>query len=132
MTWAILKISYDPITNTAEGGICGSAFFLKEKIFISAHHCFNDSVFIPNKNFPKVKAFLVNNKGHIINDIRIKKIVPEYDLAVGEVIQYDKNIIVYSFANDFHVGDSVYNIGFPTDESLIKYRIKIEKDQQWL
>ncbi|TSA32807.1 MAG: serine protease [Porphyromonadaceae bacterium] len=127
MTWAIFKISYDPNTNMAEGGICGSAFFFKEQFFISAYHCFNDSVFTPNKNFPKVKVFLVNNRGDIIDDIRIKKLVPEYDLAIGEVIQHDKNVIAYSLANDFNVGDSVYNIGFPT-ESLINYRIKIEKN----
>lgn len=128
MTWAIFKISYDPNTNTAVGGICGSAFFLEEQIFISAYHCFNHSVFIPNKNFPKVKVFLVNNRGYIIDDIRIKKLVPEYDLAIGEIILYDKNVTVYSLANDFNVGDSVYNIGFPTNESLIDFRVKIEKN----
>jgi V8-like Glu-specific endopeptidase len=75
MVWAIFKISYDPITNQAEGGICGSAFFVKKRIFISAHHCFNDSVFIPNKGYPKVKVFLVNDKGYIIDNIKIRKLV---------------------------------------------------------
>lgn len=129
MIWAIFKISYDPISNKAEGGISGTAFFVTKQDFISANHCFNDSTFMPNKGYSKVKVILVNQEGQVIEDIRIKKIIPEYDLSIGELMHGDKNAMEYSVGHDFSVGDSVYNIGFSADESLVDYRIKIENDK---
>ena len=129
LVWAIFKISYDPFTGQAAGCVCGSVFFVKKQVFISANHCFNDTVFIPNNGYPKVKVFLVNDRGYIINNVRIKKLVPKYDLAIGEIINYDKNVNTCSITVNFDIGDLVYNIGFPSDRSLVDYKIKIENNQ---
>ena len=117
-TWAIIKISYNPGTEQAVGGICGTVFFVNQKQFISAHHCFNNSVFPPNPGYSKVKVFLANESGRIIENISLEKSVPEYDLAIGR-LNSKENIDVLPAGNDFKVGDSVYNIGFPVTESLV-------------
>lgn len=129
IAWSIVKISYNPLTKKAEGGICGSAFFVKDKVFLSANHCFNDSVFIPNRGYPSVKVFLSNSNGYIIENISIKELFPEYDLAIGELIKTDTNVVISSISDDFMIGDSVYNIGFPTDNSLIDYKLNIEGEK---
>jgi len=128
--WAIFKISYDPINNRpAEGGICGTAFFVKDRIFVSANHCFNKKSFEPNAGYPKVKTFLVNENGCIIDNLKIRKLIPEYDLAIGEIDHPCKDIAPYIVEHEFNVGDIVYNIGFPTSKSLINHEFKIKDDQ---
>ncbi|OGS23227.1 MAG: hypothetical protein A2252_09080 [Elusimicrobia bacterium RIFOXYA2_FULL_39_19] len=123
-TWAIIKVSYNPGTNQAAGGICGTAFFVSKNTFISAHHCFNSPVFIPNPGFSKVKVFLTNESGRIIENIAIDRLVPEYDLTVGR-LNNQENADVLPTESEFKVGDEVYNIGFPKDESLVKFNLKI-------
>jgi len=124
MVWAILKISYNPLTNKAEGGICGSAFFITRRNFISAHHCFNEMTFRPNEGFPKVKVFLANDRGKIIQGIQIKRLVPEYDLAVGEVDRYYGSIEICKIGHRFNTGDLVQNIGYPK-RGLIKCELRM-------
>lgn len=129
--WAILKISYNPVTIEAQGGTCGTVFFINNKYFISANHCFDNQIFNPNPGFPKVKLCLANEKGDIIESInfRIKKSIPDYDLAIGELINTDKNIVGCSIGEDCVAGDDVYNIGFPTDDKLVNYKLRIENDE---
>ncbi|OGS23331.1 MAG: hypothetical protein A2252_09625 [Elusimicrobia bacterium RIFOXYA2_FULL_39_19] len=126
--WAIIKVSHNPGTNQAAGGICGTAFFVSKNQFISAHHCFNSPVFIPNHGFSKVKVFLTNESGRIIENIAIDKLVPEYDLTIGRLNSHE-NVDVLPVENDFKVGDAVYNIGFPVGESLVGYNLRTSGDE---
>lgn len=115
--WAIIKISYNSGSNQGEGGICGTAFFVKKNIFISAHHCFNNAVFVPNTGYSQVKVCLANESGRLIENIAIDKLVPEYDLAIGR-LNSQENVDILPVENDFKSGDTVYNIGFPLTESF--------------
>ena len=125
-SWAIIKVSYNPHTNQAVGGICGTAFFVSKNTFISAHHCFSNITFIPNQGFSKVKVLLANESGRIIENILIDKLVPEFDLTVGR-LNSQENIDILPMESNFKIGDVVYNIGFPKDESLVKFNLRISK-----
>lgn len=120
-TWSIIKISYNPSNGHAVGGICGTAFFIRKHLFISAHHCLNNSVFIPNTGFSKVKVFLADESGRML-DASLVKSIPEYDLTVGKT---RKDVDVLPVATDFKIGDAVYNVGFPVTESLVSMPLSI-------
>ena len=119
--WAIFKISYDPQNRGAEGGICGSCFFYAKNKFITAHHCFNKNVFIPNKGYPKVKIFLANNDGDIINNPEIFELFPDYDLTIGQV--KNKSVEELDFI-EYPQGKKIYNLGFPSSRGLKDYQFQ--------
>lgn len=114
--WALVKISYDPNSMRMEGGVCGTVFFVNKRTFVTAHHC--SQVFDPNQGYPKVKVFLIDQKGNIIHDIQITQHVPEYDLAIGKILTDTPSVGVCMASRRAVLGDSVYNIGFPTDQGL--------------
>jgi hypothetical protein len=131
--WAIVKLSYDPATLKAEGGSCGTVFFVNETTFITAHHVTtypwnapNLTVFTPNAGYPNVRVFLANSKGDTIDDFWIVKRVPEYDLAIGHISRPHPAVRVCPLQTEFAAGDEVYNIGFPTDQGVPDYLLRIE------
>ena len=115
--FAILKISYNPFTRRAEGGICGTGFFYSPFNFITAYHCFNSNTFIPNKGYKEVRIFLANESGKIIYNPKIYKQYPEFDLSIGRINSRNKNVKFLSLSDlprtNFKKIKSVYNLGFP-------------------
>lgn len=126
--WSIVKLSYDPATSKVEGGICGTVFFVKETIFITAHHGneANSAMLRPNVGYPNVRVFLANYKGDTIDDFWIVERVPEYDLAIGRIRRPHPAVRVCLLQTDLAAGDEVYNIGFPTDQGVPDYLLRIE------
>ena len=127
--WAIVKMSYDPATLKAEGGSCGTAFFISHTTFLTAHHLIEtntSSLFRPNAGYPNVRIFLANSHGDIIDDFSIVKRVPEYDLAIGRIGKPHPAIRVCPLEMNIDFGDEVYNIGFPTDQGIPDYALRIE------
>ena len=127
--WAIVKISYDPATKKAEGGTCGTAFFINDTVFLTAHHFIEtktSNLFTPNSGYSKVRIFLANSRGDIIDDFRIVERVPDYDLAIGRIGKPNPAIRVCPLQLDIQLGNEVYNIGFPTDQGISDYSLKIE------
>jgi hypothetical protein len=126
--WAIVKISYDPATLKAEGGSCGSAFFVDETTFVTTHHGaeMDSGVLKPNSGYPNVRVILVNSEGDTIDDFWITKRVPEYDLAIGRINKKDPAVRVCPIETQIAVGDEVYNIGYPTDQGVPDYSLRID------
>jgi len=127
--WAIVKISYDPTTLKAEGGSCGTAFFISHTTFLTAHHLIEtntSSMFRPNGGYPNVRIFLANSHGDIIDDFSIVKRVPEYDLAIGRIGKPHPAVRVCPLEMNIDLGDEVYNIGFPTDQEIPNYTLRIK------
>lgn len=116
--FAIIKVSYNPSTNEKVGGICGTCFFVNKEEFITAHHCFNNTIFEPNIGYPKVDVFLSNGAGQVIHNPKIKKLHPDYDLSVGIVNgQVTSYFSGFSITNTL-VGEGVYNLGYPNLRAL--------------
>lgn len=126
--WAIVKVSYDPATLKAEGGSCGSVFFVDETTFVTAHHGaeVDSGVLRPNPGYPNVRVFLANSRGDIIDDFWITKRVPEYDLAIGRISRQHPAVRVCPLATGVAPGDKVYNIGFPIDQGVPDYSLRID------
>lgn len=126
--WAIVKVSYDPTTLKAEGGSCGTVFFVSETIFVTAHHGneANSARLRPNVGYPNVRVFLANSQGDTIDDFWIVKRVPEYDLAIGRIGRPHPAVRVCPLQTEIAPGDEVYNIGFPTDQGIPDCSLQIE------
>jgi hypothetical protein len=126
--WAIVKISYDPATKKAEGGSCGTAFFINETTFVTAHHGneVNSAMLKPNAGYPNVRVFLANTQGDIIDDFLIVKRAPEFDLALGRIGKANPAVRVCELQTAISAGEKVYNIGFPTDQDIPDYSFLIE------
>ena len=124
--FAILKVSYDPLTQQAEGGICGTCFFYSPFNFITAYHCFNSNIFIPNKGYKKVKVFLVNKNGEIIYNPEIYKRYPEFDLSIGKINNKNIKFLDLSALTNFEKVKKVYNLGFP---EMQDYLLKIQNEE---
>lgn len=123
--FAIIKISYNPHNGQAEGGICGSCFFVTRNKFVTAHHCFNQEVFQPNKGYKKVKVFLSGCGGSIIENPKIHLLKLEYDLAIGEVSKAVENYFPLT-SNSVSKNDGVYCLGYSAQRALKKYKLSIE------
>lgn len=123
--WAIIKISYNPKTQEAVGGITGTAFFLNSTTFVSSYHRLNDDLFKPNKGFSKVKVLLANETGTITEKVKIKQTIPKIDLTIGEVEQKDKYQEYSRLDTSYEVGSFVMNIGNPAESRLVDYDLAI-------
>jgi hypothetical protein len=126
--WAIVKVSYDPITLKAEGGSCGTVFFVTETTFITAHHGneANSGMLRPNAGYPNVRVFLANSQGDTIEDFWIVKRIPDYDLAIGRISKSHPAVRVCPLQTEIVPGGEVYNIGFPTDQGVPDYSLRID------
>jgi hypothetical protein len=126
--WAIVKVSYDPATLKAEGGSCGTVFFVDQTTFVTTHHGaeVDAGVLRPNPGYPDVRVFLANSRGDMIDDFWITKRVPEYDLAIGRISRQHVAVLVCPLAAGIDAGDKVYNIGFPTDQGVLDYSLRID------
>lgn len=125
ITFVIFKISYNPATQQAEGGVCGSCFFINEKEFITAHHCFNDNVLKPNDGYQKVLVLLINSKGYKIYNPEIKKLYPEHDLTIGKIREGLAYFSSPLFVTTYYIGEKVYNFGYPLSKAIKNYNIQI-------
>jgi len=123
--WAIVKVSYDPTTRKAEGGSCGTVFFVNETTFATAHHVANQATFSPNAGYPNVRVFLANSRGDTIDDFRIVQQEPDYDLAIGSIVKANPAVRVCPLQTEIVRGERVYNIGFPTDQ-VFEYSFAFE------
>jgi hypothetical protein len=126
--WAIVKVSYDPATLKAEGGSCGTVFFVNETTFITAHHGSeaNSTRLTPNAGYPNVRVLLANSRGDTIDDFWITARVPEYDLAIGHIGRPHPAVRVCPLQAKLAAGDDVYNIGFPSDQGVRDYSLRID------
>lgn len=116
-TFAIFKVSYNPSPNQAVGGICGTCFFVTEKDFITAHHCFNNDNLQPNPGYQTVKVFLVNEE-RVIHSPKIKGLHPEYDLTIGTIENKVESWFSDYATLDKPAGKQVFNIGYPHSRSV--------------
>lgn len=123
--WAIVKVSYDPKAGKAEGGSCGTVFFVNDTTFVTAHHLANSALFRPNAGYPYVRVFLANSRGDTIDDFRIVQQEPDYDLAIGRIVGSHPAIQVCPLQTQIARGEKVYNIGFPTDQ-VFEYSLAFE------
>lgn len=126
--FAIIKISYSSGSIAIVGGICGTCFFVGKNKFITAEHCFNESIFIPHSGLKFCKVFLVNKTGKIINNPKIFKTDKNFDLSIGAV----RNKVGFYKKEDFAIGgyspgDKVFNIGFPVSESIRGFTLSLKR-----
>ena len=127
--WAIVKISYDPATMKAEGGACGTAFFINDTTFLTAHHLITtktSDLFTPNIGYPRARLLLANSQGDMIESFQIVARVPEYDLAIGRIEKPHSAIRACPLQSNIQLGDEVYNLGFPTDQGISDYSFAIK------
>lgn len=115
--FAIFKVSYNPSTPEAVGGVCGTCFFINSCEFLTAHHCFNDASFRPNSGYEKVVVLLVNAGGEIFSP-KIEGLYPNYDLAVGRIAEGVSRFSPNLLDSACTEGDRVCNLGFPVSRAL--------------
>lgn len=79
MTGLILKLSYNRIgEETIEGGICGSFFFIRPNLAVTAHHVLNTNTFSPNIGFSKCQVWLIVQPDIVI------------ELSLNNIIQHSE------------------------------------------
>lgn len=121
MPFALIKLSYNEIGDSnIEGGICGTGFFVDNKIFITAHHIFNNKSKIPNVGFRNCQYWLVSKTGEIIEvkDVNIAD-YPEIDTTTITFNTCITDNIVEIERTLPNVGDEIYNQGFTTNMPMI-------------
>ncbi len=103
-------------------------FFVNETTFVTAHHGneATSAMLRPNAGYPNVRVFLANSRGDTIDDFWIVKRVPEYDLAIGRISKPHPAVRVCPLQMEIAPGDEVYNIGFPTDQDVPDYSLRID------
>lgn len=122
MSFALIKLSYNEIgDNNVEGGICGAGFFIDNKIFITAHHVFNNKAKIPNDGFKNCQYWLVSKIGEIIE---VKDaIIEDYPEIDTSAIRFNASITDNIVAVDRtlpNVGEEIHNQGFTTNMPKIE------------
>ena len=122
MSFALIKLSYNEIgDNNIEGGICGTGFFINNKIFITAHHIFNNKAKIPNDGFVNCQYWLVSKIGEIIEVIDV--IIDDYPEIDTTAIRFNSSITDNIAAIERilpNVGEEIYNQGFTTNMPKIE------------
>ncbi len=67
MVFAILKLSYNnPGETTITGGICGSGFFVSNKLAVTAHHVLNSATLSPNIGNRFCQLWLLSRNGSVV------------------------------------------------------------------
>jgi len=115
--WIVARPHYSP-TNTLETmGICGSGFFIRNNIFITAYHILNESSFLPNAQYFNTKIFLLNPEGNKIEIDRNKilKMCPEIDTIL---IKVEENNSFFETEKNYSEMDLITNIGYPTKSTM--------------
>ncbi|PJE81896.1 Fe-S cluster assembly ATPase SufC [Candidatus Pacearchaeota archaeon CG10_big_fil_rev_8_21_14_0_10_32_42] len=127
--WLILRPHYSHLGVLEKVGICGSGFFVKENLFVSAHHNLNESSFTPNERYSNKTIFLLNTDGKKIevDKSNIYKMFPELDLVILKTNEKEK---YFEWEKNFSKDDKVKNIGYPerfSKEILNTQNFKIKK-----
>lgn len=114
MTGLILKLSYNQTGETPlTGGICGSFFFIKSNLVVTANHVLNKKSFKPNDGFRYSQFWLIVQQKIIIELSRDDLIdFPEIDTTIINLHnKYDVNVRRLS-TSPIQIGQSCYNEGF--------------------
>ena len=122
--FAIFKISYNVSSDKAEGGVCGSCFFLNQTEFITAHHVLNKETYIANSGYENVKVFLVNSLGNVIYNPEVKRVHPEYDLTIGFVNKKIQFCPLTFCSSSNCLKKKVFNLGY-NQKGLKKYSLEV-------
>lgn len=114
MTGLILKLSYNqtgesPLT----GGICGSFFFIKSNIIVTANHVLSKKSFKPNDGFSYCQFWLIVQQKIILELNRDDLIdYPEIDTTIIHIQKnYDVDVRKLS-TSPIQIGQRCFNEGF--------------------
>lgn len=115
MAHAILKLSYNKIgENIITGGICGTAFFINEKMALTANHVLGESNYRPNEGFSFCQYWLVSRKGRSI-PLSVKQI-KSYPSIDTSTIAFESPQISeksYKVSNELPIsGEEVISYGY--------------------
>jgi len=114
MTGLILKLSFNNIgENTVEGGICGSFFFIKPDLVVTAQHVLNTNTFIPNSGFNNCQVWLIIEPDIII-ELKLKQIIehPEIDTTLIQLTKDYSIKIRKASSTLIYDGHECFNEGF--------------------
>jgi hypothetical protein len=115
--FAIFKLSYNnPGESNVVGGLCGTAFLISNKTFLTANHILNNNTMIPNSGYKYCQFWLLKRGTS-------KLIIPFKDVSIdfypdieSTLIKLKKDISGIDKIEieniDFNIGDEIYNIGF--------------------
>lgn len=59
-SFALFSVSYNETGSEAQGGVCGTVFFISENQAVTAYHVINSDSFKPNPGFQKKRLWLVH------------------------------------------------------------------------
>jgi hypothetical protein len=59
-SFALFSVSYNSSGSEAQGGVCGTVFFISENQAVTAYHVINAESFKPNPGFQKKRLWLVH------------------------------------------------------------------------
>ena len=114
MTGLVLKLSYNNIGETPiTGGICGSFFFLRPDLAVTANHVLNNANMKPNVGYNICQFWLITQP-NIIIEIKLDDLIehPEIDTTFIKLKHnYAVPIKVISF-KDIDIGQECINEGF--------------------
>lgn len=117
MTSAILKLSYNragesPVT----GGICGAAFFIGERIAVTAHHILSSHSFKPNPGCEKCQYWLLSRDG-VVYELDKSQLsdYPGIDTAIIRFNAAVNALPLHLSKTSPSIGEPVYNEGFVAD-----------------
>ncbi len=94
MTGIVLKLSYNNIGETPlTGGICGSFFFVRPDLTVTANHVLNKINFKPNEGFSKCQFWLIAQPDIVI------------ELTADDLIEYPEiDTTLIKLRKEFSVG----------------------------
>ena len=116
MTYAILKLSNDKIGGTSlTGGICGSAFFIKENLALTANHVINTQTIGPNTGYKLYQYWLLGKDGSVIEFAKSDiKDYPDYDTTTITISKNTGQTLELTSESP-NIDDDIYNEGFVSD-----------------
>jgi hypothetical protein len=114
MTGLVLKLSYNNIGETpVTGGICGSFFFVRQDLAVTANYVLNKVNFRPNDGFSKCQFWLIAQP-NIVIELTANKLIehPEIDTTFIQLQKSFPITIRKLSSADIEVGIDCFNEGF--------------------
>lgn len=114
MTGLVLKLSFNKIGDTTlEGGICGSFFFVRPNLAVTAQHVLNSNTFNPNPGFKNCQVWLIVEP-NIVIELKLVDLI-EYREIDTTLIQLSNEFSVSirkTSSSDIESGQECFNEGF--------------------
>jgi hypothetical protein len=114
MTGLVLKLSFNKIGDkTLEGGICGSFFFVRPNLAVTAQHVLNSNTFNPNPGFNNCQVWLIVEP-NIVIELKLVNLIEHREIDTTLIqLSNDYSVSIRKISlTDIERGHECFNEGF--------------------